>query len=157
MHFLFISSILGHTTGGIETVIARMSRWLIEKGYRITLLANSSSKFRELFPDEMRIIDLGKQLRQFCFHHKAKRVWPDLLIDRPDVIKSFHITDSWISSILSSIIKPAPTVLFGNYFPNTFIHSRNPFSHFTHRPYLINLNRNFSDRSIGCCSLGSIY
>lgn len=150
MHFLFISSILGPTTGGIETLIVRMSKWFLKNGHRVTFLSNTSSKFRELFPDEMKIVDLGDQLHQFRFHHKAKRAWPNLQIERPDVIKSFHLRDSWISSVLSSIIKPAPKVLFGNYFPYIFPQSRNPFSHFTNRPYLLNLGRNFSDNSILC-------
>lgn len=150
MHFLFISSIFGPQTGGIETLIARMSRWLIGNGHRVTLLSNSSYKFRELFPNEMRIVDLGSELQQFSIYHKAKKRWPDLQIDRPDVIKSFHLIDSWISSILSSIIKPTPKLLFGNYFPYHFKQSRNPLKHFTHRPYLHNLRYNFPDNSILC-------
>ena len=150
MHFLFISSILGPITGGIETLISRMSKWLLENGHSITLLSNTSSRFRELFPNEMRIVDLGDQLQEFRFYHKAKTMWPDLQIERPDVIKSFHLKDSWISSILSSIIKPAPKVLFGDYFPNTFPQTRNPFRYFSNRPYLFNLRCNFSDDSILC-------
>ena len=150
MHFLFLSSIIGRQTGGIETLIARMSKWLLEKGHRVTLLSNRGHEFREIFPDEMRIVEIGDQLRQFCFYHKAKKAWSELQIDRPDVIKSFHLRDSWISSILSSIIKPAPKVLFGNYFAYIFRQSRNPFKYFTRRPYLLNLQRNFADSSILC-------
>jgi len=150
MHFLFICSIFGPTTGGIQTLIARMSKWLIEKGYRITLLSNEASRYRVLFPNEIRIIDLGEHLRDFCYYHKAKGAWNELSIDRPDVIKSFSLRDSWISSILSSFIVPAPKVLFGNYFPFIFPQNRNPFSYFAVKPYLINLVKNFDNNSILC-------
>lgn len=150
MHFLFISSILGPTIGGIETLIARMSKWLLDKGHKVTLLANRTSEFHDIFPHGMQIFEIGDALRQFRFYCIAKREWPKLLIERPDVIKSFHLIDSWISYILSNIIKPTPKVLFGNYFPYIFPQSRNPLKYFAVRPYLLNLQFNFPDNAILC-------
>ena len=90
MHFLFISTFLG-PIGGIETLIARMSNWLVKGGHQVTLLTNNVRESRELFHKGMRIIELGDQLSQLCFCHKFKRIWADLRIERPDVIKAFDL------------------------------------------------------------------
>ena len=37
MRFLFISSFLGPQIGGLETLIARMSAWLLARGHEVTL------------------------------------------------------------------------------------------------------------------------
>lgn len=149
MHFLFISSFLG-PIGGVETLIARMSRWLLNNGHRVTLLTTAVSESQVLFEKGIRIMELGDQLSQLCFYHKAKRVWPDLQIERPDVIKAFDLTASWIASILSSVIRPAPKTLFGNYFPYVIPQSQNPLKFVTYKFFLLNLRQNFVDESILC-------
>jgi glycosyltransferase involved in cell wall biosynthesis len=151
MHFLFISSFLG-PIGGIETLIARMSNWLLNKGHRVTLLTTTVRESRELFREGIRITELGDQLTQLCFCHKAKRVWAGLRIERPDVIKAFDLTASWIASILSSGIRPPPKAMFGNYFPYLIPQSRNPLKYLTFRFFLLNLRQNFADDSILCMS-----
>jgi hypothetical protein len=150
VHLLFIASNLGKTVGGIETLIARMSKWLLAEGHSLTLLTTSAQEFRDIFPQEMRIIELGDHLHKFCFYHVARREWPDLRIARPDVIKSFHLRDAWISSILSPLIEPMPKVIFGNYFPYVFPQSRIPFKDLENKPFLSNLSRFFRDESILC-------
>lgn len=151
MHFIFISTFLG-PVGGIEVLIARMSKWLLEKGHRVTLLTTTVRESRELFPKKMNFVELGDQLSQLCFWHTSRKTWADLRVDRPDVIKTFDLTASWIASILSSQIRPAPKVLFGNYFPYLIPESRNPLKFLTYRLFLLNLRRNFADDSIICMS-----
>jgi glycosyltransferase involved in cell wall biosynthesis len=152
VHFLFIASELGPSIGGLEVQISRISKWLINKGHRVTLLTNTVCDFREIFHEEMKIAELGEQLSQLCFCHKARRAWSGLQIDRPDVIKAFDLTASWIASIFSSRINPAPKLLFGSYFPYVIPKSRNPLKNFTHRLFLLNLRMNFGDESILCMS-----
>ena len=156
MHFLFISTVLG-PIGGIETLIARMSNWLLNGGHQVTLLANTVCESRELFHNGMRIIELGDQISQLCFCHKFKRIWGDLRIERPDVIKAFDLTASWITTIISIGIKPTPKVLFGNYFPYLIPKSHNPLRFLTWRLFLLNLRRSFADHSILCMSEEQIF
>jgi glycosyltransferase involved in cell wall biosynthesis len=151
VHFLFISTFLG-PVGGIEVLIARMSKWLLGRGHHVTLLANTVRESRELFPAEMKIVELGDELPQLCFYHKARRMWPGLRIETPDVIKTFDLTAAWIGSILATKIKPTPKVLFGNYFPYIFPQTRNLLKYATFRLFLINLRQNFRDDSILCMS-----
>jgi hypothetical protein len=155
VHFLFISSLLG-PIGGIETLIARMSNWLINKGHRITLLTDNVLESRELYHEELRIVELRDQFKQICFYHKARRAWADLRIERPDVIKAFDLTAAWISSILSSLIKPTPKTLFGNYFPYVIPTTRNPLKYTTYKLFLLNIRHNYTDDSILCMSEGQI-
>ncbi len=150
MHFLFIASNLGETIGGVETLIARMSKWLLDNGHLITLLTTSATEFRDIFPGGTRIVELGPRLHQFRYYHIARREWPALGIERPDIVKSFHVRDAWISSVLSDFIHPRPKVLFGNYFPYVFQLSRIPYRDLENRPFLANLRRNFRDESILC-------
>lgn len=151
LHFLFISTILG-PTGGFEIQIARMSRWLISKGHKVTLLANTVRESRELFPEKLEIVECDDQLDELCFFIKAQKKWTDMHMERPDIIKSFDLTASWIAAIISSGIKPAPKVLFGNYFPYIVPRSRNPFRNLTFRLFLLNLRKSYADSSILCMS-----
>jgi glycosyltransferase involved in cell wall biosynthesis len=152
LHFLFIASQLGPSIGGLEVQIATMSKWLLNKGHQVTLLTNSIAENQELYHQGMTIVELGAQLSQLCVWRKARRVWAGLRIERPDVIKSFDLTASWIASILSSEIRPAPKVLFGSYFPYVIPQSRNPLKNLTYRFFLRNLRQNFADESIICMS-----
>jgi hypothetical protein len=151
MHFLFISTFLG-PVGGIEIQISRMSKWLINRGHSVTLLTNSVCENRELFPEKMRIVDLGEKLEGLCFWNKGRRVWTDAQLQRPDIIKSFDLTASWIASVISSGIKPTPKILFGNYFPYVIPRSRNILKNLTFRLFLLNIAKNYNDDSILCMS-----
>ncbi|MGO9417145.1 MAG: glycosyltransferase family 4 protein [Syntrophobacteraceae bacterium] len=153
MKFLFISSCFGPSIGGLETLTARMSNWLLRKDHKITLLVNSvTDDFREIFHDGVRVIELGKKFSRLGFYQIANRVWADYQIDRPDVIKAFDLPSSWIASILSSKINPAPKVIFGNYFPHVIPQSRNPLRNLSYRLFLLNLSRNYAGNSILCMS-----
>jgi glycosyltransferase involved in cell wall biosynthesis len=152
MHFLFVSTYLGPTVGGLETLISRMSNWLLNRNHRVTLLANAVPERQELFPRGIKIIELGDQLLEICFWHKGRKTWPDLGIERPDVIKSFDLTAAWIASVISSGMKPVPKNLFGNYFPYLTVQSRNPLKSITPKLFLLSLRRNFVDESILCMS-----
>src|SRR6266542_7120429 len=119
--------------GGTETLIARMSKWLLNKGHQVTLLSNRAHETRELFHKELRIIDAGDGLFDYCFYHKSKRLCADLQVGKPDVIKAFDLTSAWIASVLSARIRPVPKVVFGNYIPYMIPKSRNPIRNHTAR------------------------
>jgi glycosyltransferase involved in cell wall biosynthesis len=149
MHFLLISSFLG-PIGGIETLIARMSKWLLDRGHKVTLLTTSVRESRKLFHEGLKFVELDDQFAQLCFWQKVRKVWPELGIERPDVIKTFDLAASWVGSIISSQINPVPKLLFGNYFPYVIRKTRNPFKNRTFRLFLFNLRQRFADDSILC-------
>lgn len=151
MKYLFIANTLGQI-GGIETLIARMSNWLISKGNTVTLLTDNAKDCRQLFNKTLNIVDLGSNFAHLCFYHKAINEWAKLSIDTPDVIKAFDLTASWIASILSTAIKPTPKLLFGNYFPYVIPESNNPFKFVNWRLFLLNIRWNYNDESILCMS-----
>ena len=150
MHFLFISSVLGPTTGGTETLIARMSKWLLNNGHQVTLLATNVRESRDLFHKELRIIEVGDGLFEYCYYHKARRLCADLQVGKPDVIKVFDLTSAWIATVLSTQMRPEPKVVFGNYIPYLIPKSRNPIKDHTAKLKLLNLRRGFADNSIVC-------
>ena len=153
MHFLFVSSFLGPTVGGLETLMARMSKWLFVKGHRVTLLVNCvPDECRELFVRGVAIKELGNRLSQFCYRHKALSLWKDLGIERPDVIKAFDLPSTWIVSVLAAGMEPVPKVIFGNYFPYVIPRNPNPFRFATYKLYLHNVTKTFFDESILCIS-----
>jgi glycosyltransferase involved in cell wall biosynthesis len=133
-------------------LISRMSKWLLNRGHQVTLLANRIDIGRELFHKNLRIVEANEQIFELCFFYKSKNVWADLKIDRPDVIKTFDLTASWIGTVLSTHISPAPKLIFGNYFAYVIPTRRNPLKHATFRLFLLNLGRNFADDSIICMS-----
>jgi glycosyltransferase involved in cell wall biosynthesis len=150
MRFLFVSTILGPTIGGTETLIARMSKWLLDRGHQVTLLTNSVGDFRDIFDGGLQVIEAGDRILDLCYLHGVKTTWSDLHVPPPDVIKAFNLTASWISTLMALKIKPTPKIIFGNYNPDTIPKSRHPFKHNAQRLYLRNLITNYPDGSILC-------
>lgn len=119
MRFLFIYPTTG-VLGGIETLLARMSRWLIENGHQVTLLAEQPGKWTELLPRGVRCIILNKQFPKLYYYFHARRLWNSLGIERPDVIKSFDMGSSWIACQLAGIMRNNCKVVAGIYNPLIF-------------------------------------
>ena len=149
MNLLFISTVLGPNVGGIETLIARMSRWLLDRGHTVTLLANAFSQSEDLFDDRLAFVQLTKdELNGLCSLGKAKEAWSRLGLEPAGVIKAFDICASWIATAFSSCVHPPAKVVFGNYFPNIIPVDSNPLKNLSRRLFLLNLRRNFADQSI---------
>jgi glycosyltransferase involved in cell wall biosynthesis len=156
MHFLFISTFLGNPVGGTETLMARMSGWLLGKGHHVTLLANSVKECHGLFEKDVQTVEAGHEVFDLGVLQKSQPIWSGLGIAVPDVIKAFDLPASWVATVLSSVIKPSPKVLFGNYFPYLTPQNQNPFRGADRRLFLFNLRKNFADGSILCMSQGQI-
>jgi glycosyltransferase involved in cell wall biosynthesis len=121
MHFLFIYGSPG-ILGGIETLIARMSQWLVNKGHRVTLLVESSENWADLLPKQVCCIALGDRFPELDYYFHAKRLLKSLKISKPDVIKSFDIRSSWIASQIASATGNRCKVIAGIYNPHVFKH-----------------------------------
>ncbi|MDD5141087.1 MAG: glycosyltransferase family 4 protein [Verrucomicrobiales bacterium] len=119
MDFLFIYSSPG-VLGGIETLIVRMSRWLVKNQHRVTLLVESPEHWAHLLPEEVKCVALGKRFPELYYYFHAKRLWQSLNLPNPDVIKSFDIGSSWIACQLAAITGSNSKVLAGIYNPYVF-------------------------------------
>ena len=74
MHFVFIYPSPG-IFGGIETLLARMSRWLTRNGHQVTLLVETGGSWTEVLPPEARCITLGDRFRELYYYLHAGRLW----------------------------------------------------------------------------------
>ena len=156
MHLLLILTGLGPSTGGTETQISRMSRWLIAHGHQVTLLANSVNELARPLPESFVAIDAGDRILDLSTPHRSSREWQGLGIDTPHVIKAFDLRASWIATLLADHIRPRPKVVFGNYYPYLIPASSNPLRDRSRRFFLLNLRRNFTDKSILCMTPGHV-
>jgi len=152
MKCLFIATVLGPSIGGTEVLIARMAKWLIQRGHAVTLIATDVSGFRELFSPELHVVELGDSLFDLCFLHKGRKMWRDLGLAPPDLIKTFDLTASWIACVVSMHQEPPPKVLFCNYVPYIIPRGRSLFRERTRRLMLSNLMCSHLDQSILCMS-----
>jgi len=119
MHYLFIYSSPG-ILGGIETLIARMSRWLVRKGNQVTLIANQVGDWKHLLPKEVRVLPLGERYAQLYYYFHAGKLSKRYEISAPDVIKSFDLPSSWIACQMAHRFGNRCKVIAGNYNPFVF-------------------------------------
>lgn len=119
MRFLFIYPSPG-VLGGIETLLARMSRWLTGNDHQVTLLVERSGEWTDLLPRNVRCVVLGKNFRELYYYWHARRLWKSLNLPPPDVIKSFDLPSSWMACQLAAVVGDNCRVLAGVYNPFVF-------------------------------------
>jgi glycosyltransferase involved in cell wall biosynthesis len=119
MRFLFIHPSTG-VLGGIETLLARMSRWLTENHHQVTLLVEQPGKWTDLLPRGVKCVVLDKRFPKLYYYFHARRLWNSLGIEKPDVIKSFDMGSSWIACQLAGIMGNNCKVIAGIYNPSIF-------------------------------------
>jgi hypothetical protein len=114
MHFLMIYPAPAGL-GGIQTLIARMSRWLVSHGHEVSLLVEQGENWTETLPTGVRCVALGSDFRKLYYYFHAKRLWESLGISQPDIIKSFCLGSSWIACQLAEIVGDDCKVIAGMY------------------------------------------
>jgi len=119
MHYLFIYSSPG-ILGGIETLIVRMSRWLLREGNAVTLIANKVEDWKHLLPGQVRVVALGVRYAQLYYYFHAGKLLRECKIAAPDVIKSFDIQSSWIACQMAALFGNGCKVVSGDYNPFVF-------------------------------------
>jgi Glycosyl transferases group 1 len=119
MHFLFIYSSPG-ILGGIETLIGRMARWLVNDGHQVTVLTASNQNWANLLPKGTRCIALGERFGELKYYFHAGKLLKSLGIPPADVIKSFDLKSSWVACQLARLAVNDCKVIAGIYNPNVF-------------------------------------
>jgi len=119
MKYLFIFNSPG-ILGGIETLIVRMSRWLIDQGHQVSVVACSVDNWKHLLPAEARVFALGERYKELYYYLHAMRLCKQLKLEKPDVIKAFDLPASWIACQIASLCGKQCKVIAGIYNPAVF-------------------------------------
>lgn len=127
--------------GGVETLFARMSGWLLAQGHSVTLLCRTKSATRHLLPDGLRLLEVGKSFDQMCLPSAVHKLWGALDEPEPQVIKCFELQSAWLGTLISRRLGGRPKVLYGCYAPDWKKTRANPFRQMKPRFYEWNMLR----------------
>jgi glycosyltransferase involved in cell wall biosynthesis len=116
MRFLFVFA-GPNKIGGIETLIARMSRWLLGQGHEVALVTGEFSECAGLLPQAVRVIELKADYEKLFRRSSALSTWQRTNLPPPEVVKSFDVAGAWAASMLAGSLTPAPRILCGIYNP----------------------------------------
>lgn len=119
MDFLFVYPGYG-VLGGIETLLARMSRWLTEQGHQVTVLTEFPHNLAELLPEGAQCVALGDRFREMYYYLEAGRIRRSFELGSPDVIVSFDLKSSWIACQLANMVGTHCKVIAGVFNPHVF-------------------------------------
>jgi glycosyltransferase involved in cell wall biosynthesis len=119
MNFLLVYPSPG-ILGGIETLMGRMSRWLLNQGHQVTILTSSDQNWRDVLPKEARCVALGARFGGLKYRFHAARILKELGVPEPDVIKSFNVKSAWIACQIATCVNNGCKVIAGIYNPNVF-------------------------------------
>jgi glycosyltransferase involved in cell wall biosynthesis len=106
--------------GGIETLIGRMSRFLVERGHHVDILTTSSKKWRSVLHHQVRVVDLNEQFRSMFYPVRNLQIWRRTGFPIPDIIKTFDLPTSWCGALLIQSLNRPIRILSGIYNPNVF-------------------------------------
>lgn len=116
MNFLFIYGAPGFI-GGIETLMVRMSKWLINNGHNVTILTKFNEGWKDLLEKGVSCFALGNRFRELNYFHLSRRLIRNLQIRNIDLIKSFDISSSLIAYQLAKIYGNQCKAIAGYYNP----------------------------------------
>ena len=137
-HLLFIDE--RFVMGGIATLIARVSRILIARGWRISLVIRvAESTALQTLPGEVVVHQFGSKFRHLYVPELASRLCRSRGLAEVDVIYATGVVSSWLGTLLSTFLPGHPRVLCGVYTTWEFCH-RTPRNLLTYADRLRNDN-----------------
>jgi len=116
--FLFVYSQLN--TGGVETLIVRMSNWLVANGYRVKLLLRDKSDLDSLLNSKVLIKYFGNMYFLLYAPYINRKIVNSSFFSDLDVIYSFESITCWLATLIHKNLKYKPVFLTGVYQPNGF-------------------------------------
>ncbi len=151
MNVCFVNSLL-HILGGVETLLARMSDWLIHQGHTVTILTKRKDIPGNLFSPEVRIVPLGGHYRLLFYPATCSYVVSKYQLPAFDVIKSVTLTTSFVASVLANQMPGPVKVIAGMYGPHEYSrHNRKKPYAIRELVYLENMLNNISPSSRVAC------
>jgi len=112
MKILFICSTLN--TGGIETLILRMSRWLSQKGHSVTVLVYCGG---ELTVEVMKYANVYI-LSKARYHLQGFSFFTNSFDDNYNIVHAFNFESAWIGARIAQINKAR--FIVGVYHPQAY-------------------------------------
>ena len=138
--------------GGIETLIGRMTAFLIAEGHEVYLLTTSTRSWAQVLSPSVKCRELGSRFRDLFYPIRCDKIWQMTGFPRPDVIKTFDLPTSWCGCLLASRFGSATRLVAGIYNPYVFDHSKGG-QHFMNgwKLYLRNYLKNIPNESRLAC------
>lgn len=117
-HFILVYTQL--SLGGIETLILRMTEWLIREGHRVTLVLTGHGELDASLPKGVTVIYAKRPIRDYCSEGCVRQEFGWLAAQGADVIYSFCFRSAFLALWLATGLKwPAcPVFLTGLYHPH---------------------------------------
>ena len=123
MHLLFLYDVF--ILGGIETLVSRMSKWLLERKHSVTLLIGKHTEAPQLLPSSVRVLSLGKTTLHYDMSDNQRSL--SLLTAEEsipiDIIFSLSRNTLPLALFLSSRLASRPNILVGIYNPWDYLKS----------------------------------
>ena len=116
--FLFVYESMG--MGGIETLLVRMSNWLVGHGYRVKLLLFLPGELMEMLDERVEVKILGKGSRRYLLPRKSKFLANDPFLQDIDILYSFSAFTCLFSANLYKSMDSRPVFLTGIYNPREY-------------------------------------
>jgi hypothetical protein len=137
--FLFIT--ISFQTGGVETLLVRMSNWLINNGYKVIILSEGEDELIQLLDKRIQVKILRFDLLLIpCF---SRKIVNNLKLPTIDVIYTFRPYTFWVSTLIYRSLVIKPLLFTGVYHVNEyFLKGKN---HFTSRYYSLLFKNYFND------------
>lgn len=107
-------------TGGIETLILRMSKWLISQGYAVSIILRKKGEIADLLDPKIEVIELGKSYRYLYLPFVSRKVSKNNDFEKFDYIMSFHPRSNWIASNLIDNLNLKCKYITGVYHPRAY-------------------------------------
>jgi glycosyltransferase involved in cell wall biosynthesis len=107
-------------TGGIETLILRMTTWLIKNEYNVTILMKKKGNIFNSFDSNINFIILGRWYSYMYFPFIAKMILGKYNLMNMDVIMSFHPKSNWVASNIMSSLNLKCRYITGVYHPRAY-------------------------------------
>ncbi|QKJ23781.1 glycosyltransferase [Poseidonibacter lekithochrous] len=107
-------------TGGIETLILRMSKWLISQGYSVSIILRKRGEIADLLDPKIEVIELGKYYRYLYLPFISRKVSQSNNFEKFDYIMSFHPRSNWIASNLIDNLNLKCKYITGVYHPRAY-------------------------------------
>jgi hypothetical protein len=146
MKFCFICTSY-EALGGVETLLLRMSQWLTEHGHDVCLLTNAVDDLHQELPMK---VALGNKFAYLQDIWRTKLYFRQLCPMDFDVIKSFHIYDSYSATIIANAIGRKVKLIAGIYTPQQLTYAG------ATKPHLDNFLKNIPIKSRLVCFADSL-
>jgi len=107
-------------TGGIETLILRMSNWLVSHGHELTILMKKEGEITDMLPHEVNKLVLGKRYGYLYLPFLTRWFLDQYDLFKFDIVMSFHPKSNWIASNIVDIYKLKCHYITGVYHPRAY-------------------------------------